>query len=370
MNPAINHVFDPNKIEIIHYQSVDNSNVKEIMLKLSDGTECKIYYNTDQTKEKLAADAFFKQRVATMVSAFLTVKDYYREKGNEDKQFSIVTTPENTEIRFNNKKNSFDEFIETKGLKHSETKYSKVFSDLKIINQKFHETYLHKDKLPVDDMISMKEDMISSEIKTKLAPNFTVALRIGNIVDSKAHYIGNAANVDFKVHGKDTVAGDVYDAAAAKGKEWLVYQIQVDSGKKIATGNVILIEPDKNSKLAKNGTIAVMHGPGPDYRVEHDEKRRKELLYQVYYNSLNEALSDVTSPKMKQVKIAFPLISSGEFKCPPSESASLAMQAFKDYIKNKSHMLDNRQVDIEFYVLGHDVRYDALKKAIESTHAA
>lgn len=364
----------PANFEIKELKSEEG--IRKFTVKAPDGREYNLSYKTNITGP---LDDVFKSRVANMVSLHKEVEELYKTIGKPTRSFSVVSGNEGAKIRHSDKPQDKDiqNFISTKQRKYSATKPAIQPQIVRIQNIAAQlipaERPLQPDEIllespkpkpaPAHKPKPVKKGAkVNQGNKADLGHGVTLSLKIGNIVDSKAHYIANAANEDFDIHGDSTVAGGVYNAGG--GDDWTNYQ--TEKGKhphgKIKTGEVYCITPHPGSKLAKNGTRGVLHGAGPDF---NKAKADANDLYLVYKRSLMAAMENAQDNNVQPpIKIAFPVISSGVFKGDKTikELMECAMQAINEFVSEKK---DDLNVEIEFYVLSKDERYNAINNIIK-----
>lgn len=188
--------------------------------------------------------------------------------------------------------------------------------------------------------------LFSSQCETNIykRDNLNIHLVKGDILKLDVDAIVNPANRSLKHLGG--LCGKIHDAAGVELEKECLQR----HPKGIQAGEAIIT---KGYKLkAKH----VVHTPGPDCRIENENKLRKDLLTKSYQNSLKVA----EDAKLKS--IAFPTISTGIFEFPMEEAAKIAIETALNY-KLKT-------VKDIYFVVFNDKEFLVYKKLLDDSFKA
>ncbi|MBK3332834.1 O-acetyl-ADP-ribose deacetylase [Persephonella atlantica] len=174
--------------------------------------------------------------------------------------------------------------------------------------------------------------------KTKLI------LKKGDITEEDVDVIVNAANSTLMG------GGGVDGAIHQKGGPAILQEC-----KKIRQTSYPEGLPTGEAVITTGGNLKaryVIHTVGPICHGKFGETEEK-LLYNAYYNSLKLA-------KEKGLKtISFPSISTGAYRCPPYQSAKIAIKAVIDFVGKEDYFEQIR------FILYTDQMYHTFKDALE-----
>jgi O-acetyl-ADP-ribose deacetylase (regulator of RNase III) len=145
-----------------------------------------------------------------------------------------------------------------------------------------------------------------------------IELLLGNIVEQAVDAIVNAANT--KLTGGGGVDGAIHRAAGPTLKEECLRLPADERGRRCLTGEV---------RITGAGNLParwVIHAVGPFYNERYAEKAR-DFLRQVHQNALDAARAKGCR------SVAFPAISTGAYRFPLAEAASIALGAAEQHLR-------------------------------------
>ncbi len=177
--------------------------------------------------------------------------------------------------------------------------------------------------------------------------NINLIIRQGNIIDTKADAIVNAANANLQTGGG--VCGAIFNAAG------LSHLQSECKDKKCSTGKAIITP---SCGLKEKGINHIIHAVGPIYDPNKDLTRQNELLASAYTNSL------VLADKHTINSIAFPFISAGIYKYPKNDAANVALKSVTNYLENAS-----TKIKTVYFVLLSSKDYDLFKDTMNKLYS-
>lgn len=191
-----------------------------------------------------------------------------------------------------------------------------------------------------------KNHLNTSLVLTKKSPNEVfyekefgktkIVLLYGSIIDETTDAIVNAANERLLAGGG--VCGIIHKAAGDQPFDECQDILTTQERRFLNCGEAVLTSSGDLAPRIK----AIVHAVGPDYRVDEEKENGKDLLTSAYRNSLEVGHDQLTNTlfisKEMQGKafhsIAFPSISTGIFKAPLDEAATVALKTIKDFIED------------------------------------
>lgn len=171
-----------------------------------------------------------------------------------------------------------------------------------------------------------------------------VELTVGNIVDQQVDAIVNAANCSLA--GGGGVDGAIHRAA---GPELLALCLALpvdDQGRRCTTGDV------KTTEACQLKAKYVVHAVGPIYKAESADKAH-ELLAQVHKRALAAAVAHQCQ------SIAFPAISTGAYRFPIREAATIAIDSVC------THLETEQGITLVRFVLFQESQFDVFKISLD-----
>ena len=172
-----------------------------------------------------------------------------------------------------------------------------------------------------------------------------VELVLGNIVHQDTDAIVNAANT--KLAGGGGVDGAIHRAAGPVLNELCLQLPADDKGRRCQTGQV------QTTTAGNLSAKYVIHAVGPFYNERYAEKARNQLR-QLHTFALQAALDhDCKS-------IAFPAISTGAYRFPIAEAASIGIDAVCSFLQQTAGL---NVVRFVLYKQGH---FDIFQAALDS----
>jgi O-acetyl-ADP-ribose deacetylase len=171
-----------------------------------------------------------------------------------------------------------------------------------------------------------------------------VELTIGNIVDQQVDAIVNAANSSLA--GGGGVDGAIHRAAGPKLLELCLALPVDDHGRRCTTGDV------KTTEAGRLNAKYVIHAVGPVYNAENSESAH-ELLALVHKRALAAAASHHCQ------SIAFPAISTGAYRFPIREAATIAINSVCTYLENE------QGIPLVRFVLFQQSQFDVFKITLD-----
>jgi O-acetyl-ADP-ribose deacetylase (regulator of RNase III) len=139
-----------------------------------------------------------------------------------------------------------------------------------------------------------------------------IELVLGNIVEQAVDAIVNAANT--KLAGGGGVDGAIHRAAGPALKEECLLLPADERGRRCPTGEV------RVTGAGKLPARWVIHAVGPFYNERYADRARQQLR-QVYQQALEAAATKGCT------SVAFPAISTGAYRFPLAEAATIALKA-------------------------------------------
>jgi len=188
--------------------------------------------------------------------------------------------------------------------------------------------------------------VVSSSIKGKtqrfkIAEGATIIIEKGDITQSKAQAIVNAANP--KLLGGAGVCGAIFHAAGWNALQKACYQYPEHNGERCPVGKACITA---SFDLAQYGIQHIIHAVGPDCRIVRDEHQQNTLLEETYKNTL------LLATQKGIQSIAFPFISSGIYAFPKERAAHIALATVVHYARN------NKDIKAVHFVLWEQSDFD------------
>lgn len=179
----------------------------------------------------------------------------------------------------------------------------------------------------------------------------TITLMKGDIVQQQVDIIVNAAN-------KELVGGTGVNGAIRKAAPSITSACEqfplLPGGIRCPVGDVRITSA---YELTKNGVKYIAHAVGPDCRIPEQEQHKKELLRDVYYNSIHEAC------ELNAHTIAFCSLSTGVYSYDVKEAAQIALQIIRKFITNYPRTISLTEIR---FVLWNDADLDAYTDALRN----
>lgn len=148
-----------------------------------------------------------------------------------------------------------------------------------------------------------------------------IAAKQGDITQQETDAIVNAANKDLAPGGG--VAGAIHRAAGQELTEQCREMNRCNTGEAVITSGYDL------------AATKIIHSVGPIYDAHPNPE---ELLRESYWNSLELARDNNLGT------IAFPLLSTGAFGYPVDEASRVAVETFRDFIRELDDLSEIRMV--------------------------
>lgn len=210
-------------------------------------------------------------------------------------------------------------------------------------------------KRHLNECLALTKKSPNEIIAEKQFGNSKIVLLFGSITDETTDAIVNAANENLLAGGG--VCGAIHQTAGIAPFHECKEILKKQNRHKLDIGEAVLTSA---GELKGKGIKAIVHAVGPDYRVKEEEEKGTELLKAAYRNSLelaynSEGKKDFSSTGVKDQtlrSIAFPSISTGIFKAPLGEAASIALGTAKEFIEEHPDAFE--EIRFVFLPLDHD----------------
>lgn len=196
-------------------------------------------------------------------------------------------------------------------------------------------------------------------VVSKIINGVTIRVEKGDITQSKAQAIVNAANSQLLSGGG--VCGAIFSAAGLDRLQKACNQWPILSDDiRCPVGSACITD---SFDLARNGIKYIIHAVGPDCRIIKDPQKQDGLLHSAYLNAL------IMAEKNNVTTVAFPFISSAIYAFPKERAARIALEAMTGYATGKNTQAgvgSNTKLTIVSFVLFSDEDYDLFVKTLDA----
>lgn len=170
-----------------------------------------------------------------------------------------------------------------------------------------------------------------------------IVLLYGSITEENTDAIVNAANAG--LWAGSGVCGAIHKAAGDTPFDECVEILEKQDREEVDCGDAVITSSGDLAPKIK----AIVHAIGPDYNKKEEKAKGSELLTAAYRNSLeiaidpklnNELYTSEAASDLSLHSISFPSISTGIFKAPLKEAASIAINTVKDFLEKHPDSLE------------------------------